>query len=94
MDSERVAYVYVYAYVYTHVNVYMKLRIALSGSIKNFVGILMGDGIESVDCFWYDVPFHNANSLNIGVFPSSDFFIIFFLQGLAIFVIQIFYLIS
>ena len=87
-------YMCVYVWLYIYIYVYMKLRIALSGSIKNCVEILMGDGIESVDCFWYDVHFHYANPLSIGVFPSSDSFFIFFLQGLEVFIIQIFYLLG
>jgi hypothetical protein len=32
--------------------IHMKLKIGFSSSVKNFVGILMGDCVESVDCFW------------------------------------------
>ena len=30
----------------------IKLIILLSRSVENFVGILMGDFTESIDCFW------------------------------------------
>ena len=43
---------------------------------------------------WHDVHFHYANALSIGVFPSSDIFFMFFLQGLEDFVIQLFYLLG
>jgi hypothetical protein len=42
----------------------MNLEIALSNSMKNWVGILMGDCIESVDYFWQDSHFYYINPAN------------------------------
>jgi hypothetical protein len=43
---------------------WMNLRIALSMTLKNFVVILMGDCIESIDCLWKVGHFY-VNSANL-----------------------------
>ena len=42
---------------------HMKMRVDLSWSVKNCVGILIGLAL-SVDCFWYDGHFCYVNPIN------------------------------
>ena len=73
----------------------MKLRIPLSMSLKNCVGILMGDCIESVDCFWQDGYFYYVNLTNPWAWkisPFSEVFFDFFLEKLEVLILQIFHL--
>jgi hypothetical protein len=74
----------------------MNLQIALSNSLKNWVGIFYGDHIESVDCFWQDIHFYYidpANPWAWEIFLPSEIFFNFFLQRLEV-IIQIFHFLS
>ena len=75
----------------------MNLQITLSNFMKNWVWILMGNCIESVDCFRQDGHHSYINPTSLWdweVFPLSKFFCHFFLQRLAAIVIQIFHLLG
>jgi len=73
----------------------MNLQIALSNSMKNWVGILIAlNCIESVDCFWQDGHFYNINLANPWaweIFPYTEIIFAVFLQRLEVPVIQIFH---
>jgi hypothetical protein len=64
----------------------MNLQIALSNSLKNWVGILMGIALN-----FYNV--YPANPWAWEIFPSSEIFFNFF-QELEVFIIQIFHFLS
>jgi hypothetical protein len=74
----------------------MNLQIAPSYSVKNWVGILMGLGIESVDYFQPDGHFYYINPANpwaCEIFLSFES-LHFFVQRLKVHFIQIFHLLS
>ena len=76
---------------------HMKLRIIFSKICEELCWNFDGKCIESVDCFWQDGHFHNANPTNPcawEVFLPSDIFLNFFLQIFEVLVIQVFHLLG
>ena len=64
-----------------------------SSSVKNAIGNLIGDCVESVDCTWQYNHFHNTNSSYPGTWTiSPSVYVIFkvFHQCLIIFCVQFF----
>jgi hypothetical protein len=75
----------------------INLKIAHSTLVNNWVGILMGDCTESLDCFWQGDHFSYINPANPWaweIFAFSEIVFDFFLQRLEVLVIQIFHLLG
>jgi hypothetical protein len=75
---------------------HMKLRTVLSISVKNYVGILMGIALNLYIAFGKMVIFTMLilPIYEMEISPSSEAFFDFFLQGLEVLVIKIFYLLG
>ena len=61
---------------------HIKLSVVLSRPVKNYSGILIGNCVESVDCFWQDCHFYCVDPnypRTWEILPFSGIFFNFFL---------------